>query len=61
MLAAIYWYENCNLRGMELCESAAKAKTQLLLAGYLPDDKHPRVWRKTDEITALIVPYDEFL
>ena len=61
MLAAIHWYEYCNLKEVELCESIVKAKTRLLLAGYLPHDEHPMVWRKTDEITALIVPYDEFV
>lgn len=59
MLAAIHYYKDCDFYDMEVVESITKAKTKLLLAGYLPADEHPMVWRKTDEDTALIVPYDE--
>lgn len=58
MLAVINYYEFCNLVDLEECESIAKAKTLLLLAGYMPTDAHPYVWRKTDDQTALIIPVD---
>lgn len=58
VLAVINYYEFCNLIDIEECESVVKAKTLLLLAGYLPHDKHPYVWRKDYDKTALIVPID---
>lgn len=58
MLAVINYYEYCNLYDIEECESISKAKTILLLAGYLPVDKHPYAWRKGHDQTALIIPVD---
>lgn len=56
MLAVINYYEHCNLVDLEEVSSVAKAKTILLLAGYMPVDKHPYAWRQSDVKTALIVP-----
>ena len=61
MLAVINYYDHCNFYDLEECESVAKAKTILLLAGYLPDDKHPFVWSKGYDKTALIIPVDDFV
>lgn len=60
MLAAIHYYKFCDFYALEECESMARAKTLLLLSGYLPHDKVHNVWRKDDENTAVIVPIDEF-
>lgn len=59
MLAVINYYDHCDFYDLEECESVAKAKTKLLLEGYLPDDKHPFVWRKDNDKTALIIPVDD--
>lgn len=56
MLAIINYYESCNLVDIEECESVVRAKTLLLLAGYMPVDTHPYAWRKDHDETALIVP-----
>jgi hypothetical protein len=56
MLAVINYYKSCNLVGIEECESVVKAKTLLLLAGYMPVDTHPYAWRKGYDETALIIP-----
>lgn len=59
MLAVINYYDHCNFYDIEECESIARAKTVLLLAGYLPVDNHPYAWRKDYDKTALIIPVDD--
>lgn len=56
MLAVINYYDHCDFYDLEECESVARAKTILLLDGYLPSDEHPYVWRKGYAKTALIIP-----
>jgi hypothetical protein len=59
MLAVINYYESCNLVDIEECESIVRAKTLLLLAGYMPIDAHPYTWRKGYDETALIIPVSD--
>jgi hypothetical protein len=60
MLAAIHYYKHCDFYEVEECESMTRAKTLLLLAGYLPQETTANVWRKDDESTAIILPIDEY-